>query len=61
MRDDPMRQADIDRRLANMGKATRCGARTRAGHPAARQRFKGSGQVQDAWRGKRLGRAPRRS
>jgi hypothetical protein len=30
---DPMRQADIERRLANLAKARRCGARTRAGHP----------------------------
>ncbi len=33
MTNDPMRQADIERRLANMAKAARCGARTRAGHP----------------------------
>jgi ribosomal protein L32 len=32
MRDDPMRQADIQRRLANLAKAPRCGAKTRAGH-----------------------------
>jgi hypothetical protein len=31
--DDPTRQADIERRLANMAKAPRCGAKTRAGHP----------------------------
>ena len=31
MRDDPMRQADIERRLSNLAKARRCGARTRAG------------------------------
>jgi hypothetical protein len=30
---DPMRQADIERRPANLAKARRCGARTRAGHP----------------------------
>jgi hypothetical protein len=30
---DPMRQADIQRRLANMAQAPRCGAKTRAGHP----------------------------
>jgi hypothetical protein len=30
---DPMRQADIDRRLANLAKARCCGARTRAGRP----------------------------
>ena len=28
-----MRQADIERRLSNMARAQRCGARTRAGHP----------------------------
>jgi hypothetical protein len=33
MRDDPMRQADIERRLSNLARARRCGARTRAGHP----------------------------
>ncbi len=33
MTDDPMCQADIDRRLANMARAPRCGARTRAGRP----------------------------
>jgi hypothetical protein len=32
MTDDPMRQADIQRRPANMAKAPRCGAKTRAGH-----------------------------
>ena len=33
MTDDPVRQADIERRLANMATASRCGAKTRAGHP----------------------------
>ena len=33
MKHDPMRQADIARRLGNLRKARRCGARTRAGHP----------------------------
>jgi len=33
MTDDPMRQADVARRLSNMAKARRCGAKTRAGHP----------------------------
>ena len=28
-----MRQADIERRLTNLAKAPRCGAKTRAGHP----------------------------
>ena len=30
MKHDPMRQAEIERRLSNLGKAPRCGARTRA-------------------------------
>src|SRR5262249_27595940 len=33
MTHDPKRQADIARRLANLAKARRCGAKTRAGHP----------------------------
>jgi hypothetical protein len=33
MTDDPIRQADIERRLANLAKAPRCGARTRTGSP----------------------------
>ena len=33
MTHDPMRQADIARRLSNLAKARRCGAKTRAGHP----------------------------
>ena len=33
MKRDPMRQADIERRLANLAKAPRCGAKTRAGRP----------------------------
>jgi hypothetical protein len=33
MKRDPMRQADIERRLANLAKAARCGAKTRAGRP----------------------------
>jgi len=33
MTHDPMRQADVERRLANLAKARRCEARTRAGHP----------------------------
>src|SRR5450759_5828644 len=33
MTHDPMRQADITRRLSNLAKARRCGAKTRAGHP----------------------------
>jgi hypothetical protein len=38
---DPMRQADIDRRLANMAKAPRCGARTRTGRPCRQAAVKG--------------------
>jgi hypothetical protein len=33
MTHDPMRQADIERRLTNLAKAPRCGAKTRVGHP----------------------------
>ena len=33
MTHDPMRQADITRRVSNMAKAARCGAKTRAGRP----------------------------
>ena len=33
MKYDPMRQTDVARRLANLAKAPRCGAKTRAGHP----------------------------
>jgi hypothetical protein len=32
MKHDPIRQADIERRLANLAKAPRCGAKTRSGH-----------------------------
>jgi hypothetical protein len=38
---DPMRQADIQRRLANMAQAPRCGAKTRAGHPCRQAAVKG--------------------
>jgi hypothetical protein len=33
MKHDPIRQADLERRLANLAKALRCGAKTRAGRP----------------------------
>lgn len=33
MTHDPKRQADVARRLSNLAKARRCGAKTRAGHP----------------------------
>jgi hypothetical protein len=38
MTHDPMRQADIDRRLANMAKAPRCGAGRAGVAPAGRRR-----------------------
>jgi hypothetical protein len=41
MTDDPIRQADIERRLANMAKAPRCGARTRAGHSCRQAAVRG--------------------
>jgi ribosomal protein L32 len=41
MTDDPMRQASVARRLANMAKAPRCGAKTRAGHSCRQAAVKG--------------------
>jgi hypothetical protein len=41
MTDDPMRQADIQRRLANMAKAPRCGAKTRPGSPCKQAAVRG--------------------
>jgi hypothetical protein len=41
MTHDPMRQADITRRLSNMAKARRCGAKTRAGHPCRQAAVRG--------------------
>ena len=38
---DPLRQADIERRLVNMANASRCGARTRAGTPCRQAAVKG--------------------
>jgi glucans biosynthesis protein len=38
---DPMRQADLQRRLANLAKAPRCGARTRVGHPCKQAAVRG--------------------
>ena len=38
---DPLRQADIARRLANLAAALRCGARTRAGHPCRQAAVRG--------------------
>src|ERR1035437_4601953 len=44
MTHDPIRQADMARRLSNLAKARRCGAKTRAGHPcrqaAVRERIR---------------------
>ena len=63
MTHDPMRQADIDRRLSNLAKARRCGARTRAGRPCrqaavtgrARCRMHGGAKGSGGPRGKRNG------
>jgi hypothetical protein len=63
MTHDPMRQADIARRLANLAKASRCGAKTRAGHPCrqaavagrARCRMHGGAKGSGGPRGKRNG------
>jgi hypothetical protein len=41
MKLDPIRQADIERRLANLAKAPRCGAKTRSGHPCRQAAVKG--------------------
>ena len=41
MTHDPMRQADIARRLSNLAKARRCGAKTRAGHPCRQAAVRG--------------------
>src|SRR5580692_5346569 len=41
MKHDPMRQADIERRLANLAKALRCGAKTRAGQPCRQAATRG--------------------
>ena len=51
MTHDPMRQADIERRLANMAKAPRCGARTRRGRSCRQAAVRGPGKVPDARRG----------
>lgn len=60
---DPRRQADIERRLGNMRKAPRCGARTRAGPPCrqaavtgrARCRMHGGAKGSGGPRGERNG------
>ena len=41
MKHDPIRQADIERRLANLAKAARCGAKTRAGRPCRQAAVRG--------------------
>jgi hypothetical protein len=41
MTDDPMRQASPERRLANLAKAPRCGARTRTGSPCRQAAVRG--------------------
>ena len=62
MTDEPVRQ-DVARRLSNMAKARRCGAKTRAGHPCrqaavtgrARCRMHGGAKGSGGPRGKRNG------
>ena len=44
MTHDPMCQADLERRLAHMAKARRCGAKTRAGHPCRQAAVRGRGR-----------------
>jgi hypothetical protein len=64
MKHDPIRQADIERRLANLAKAPRCGAKTRAGHPCrqaavrgrSRCRMHGGAKGSGGPRGKRNGK-----
>jgi hypothetical protein len=41
MKLDPIRQADIERRLANLAKAPRCGAKTRASRPCRQAAVRG--------------------
>ena len=41
---DPMRQADVARRVSNMARAPRCGAKTRAGHPCRQAAVRGRGR-----------------
>src|SRR5262245_40678142 len=63
MTHDPMRQADIARRLTNLAKARRCGAKTRAGHPCrqaavkerSRRRMHGGARGSGGPRGNRNG------
>ncbi len=44
MTHDPMRQAELERRLSNLAKARRCGAKTRAGHPCRQAAVRGRGR-----------------
>ena len=53
MKDDPTRQADIERRLSNLAKARRCGAKTRE---RGRCRMHGGAKGSGAPRGNRNGR-----
>jgi hypothetical protein len=46
MKLDPMRQADIERRLTNLAKAPRCGAKTRPGHPCRQAAVGGRSRCQ---------------
>ncbi len=63
MAHNPMRQADIARRLANLAKAARCGAKTRSGRPCrqaavngrARCRMHGGAKGSGGPRGERNG------
>src|SRR6476660_5162388 len=41
MTNDPVRQADIEHRLANLAKAPRCGAKTRTGSPCRQAAVRG--------------------
>jgi glucans biosynthesis protein len=41
MMDGPMRQRDVERRLSNLAKAPRCGAKTRSGRPCMQAAVKG--------------------
>jgi hypothetical protein len=41
MTHDPIRQADIKRRMANLAKAARCGAKTRTGRPCRQAAVRG--------------------
>ena len=41
MPNDPIRQADIQRRLTNLAKAHRCGAKTRGGWPCLQAAVRG--------------------